>query len=375
MQTAKIPLVVATEGKEKSMAYERASIQRMHGYVPGKQPASADTIKLNTNENPYPPSDAVMAALREVPADVLRRYPEPLAEVFRATASALHGVTPAQIVAVNGGDELLRLALTTFVQPGTPIGVLSPSYSLYPVLAAIHDSPVVSVPAQADFSVPRELAARMNDEGVNLTLLVNPHAPSGHLTRASQIDELAGELNGVLLVDEAYVDFVDPSQQHDLIPLLRKHDNLLFLRTLSKGYSLAGLRFGYGIAREALIEPMLGKTRDSYNVDVVSQRLATAALTDQAYARSTWERVRSERARVRAALEQLGLPALESQSNFLLAHVPQGGKTASQLQRELEARGLLIRYFDDPRLNDKLRITIGTPHQNDRLLAELARER
>jgi histidinol-phosphate aminotransferase len=352
------------------MAYERNAIARMHGYVPGKQPPTAQTIKLNTNENPYPPSPAVLEALHGVLPDQLRRYPEPLAAAFREEAARLHGVSPEQIVAVNGGDELLRLALTTFVEPKRPIGVLQPSYSLYPVLAAIHESPVVSVAAGSDFAIPSSFAATMNEAGVQLSLLVNPHAPSGRLTSRARISSLARELNGVLLVDEAYVDFVDPAQQHDLLPLLRQHDNLLFLRTLSKGYSLAGLRFGYGIGTAALVEPLLHKTRDSYNCDVIAQRLATAAIHDQAYARSTWERVRAERARMRQELAALGLHAPESQSNFLLAAVP-APHSASELQKQLEARGLLVRYFAEAPLERSLRITIGTPEQNDRLLNEL----
>jgi histidinol-phosphate aminotransferase len=356
------------------MAYERPSIQRMQGYTPGKQPRSADTVKLNTNENPYPPSDAVFAALYAITPDALRRYPEPLASEFRAAAAELHGVNADQIVAVNGGDELLRLALTTFVQPGAPIGMLSPSYSLYPVLAAIHDSPVISVAAGQDFSTPSNFAEHMNKAGVNLALLVNPHAPSGHLTTRAAISELLDGLKGVLLVDEAYVDFVDPELEHDLLPLLREHDNLLLLRTMSKGYSLAGLRFGYGMGDASLIEPLLHKTRDSYNVDAIAQRAATASLRDQAHAKQSWQRVRSERERVRAALLELSFIVPDSQSNFLLATVPSNGPPALALQQKLEARGILVRYFAEPRLNTALRITIGTPEQNDRLLA-LLRER
>lgn len=353
------------------MAYERAAIQRMHGYVPGKQPANTETVKLNTNENPYPPSPAVFEVLQHIPPDALRRYPEPMAHEFRQTAAGVHGVRAEQIVAANGGDELLRMAITTFVDPGKPIGVLSPSYSLYPVLAAIQDSPVVSVPATADFGVPRNFAARMNDEGVNLTFLVNPHAPSGRLTRRDEIAAIARELKGVLLVDEAYIDFVEPGLSHNLLGLLNELDNIMFLRTLSKGYSLAGLRFGYGIGSESLIAPLLNKTRDSYNVDAIAQRVATAAMRDQAYARSTWERVRSERPRLQAGLHALGFAIPDSQSNFLLATVPQHA-VAQDLQKALEARGLLVRYFAEARLDDCLRITIGTPEQNDRLLAELA---
>jgi histidinol-phosphate aminotransferase len=352
------------------MTYERAAIQRMHGYVPGKQPANPDTLKLNTNENPYPPSPAVFEVLRSISAESLRKYPEPMAQEFRDEAAHLHGVSPEQIVAVNGGDELLRMVITTFVDPGQPIGVLAPSYSLYPVLAAINASPVVSVQATADFGVPSEFAARMNEAGVNLSLLVNPHAPSGHLLSRAQIADIASELNGVLLVDEAYIDFVDPELGHDLMPLLETHDNVLMLRTLSKGYSLAGLRYGYGIGSKGLIAPLLTKTRDSYNVDAIAQRVATAALRDQNHARDSWERVRSERGRLHAALRELGFHAPTSQSNFLLATVPQG-KVALELQRGLEARGLLVRYFAEPRLDNCLRITIGTPEQNNRLLAAL----
>ena len=352
------------------MTYERAAIQRMHGYVPGKQPANPDTIKLNTNENPYPPSPSVFEVLKSIGAEHLRKYPEPMAQEFRNEAAKLHGLRPEQIVAVNGGDELLRMVITTFVDPGRPIGILEPSYSLYPVLAEIQASPVVRVPATADFGVPPDFAARMNAEGVNLSMLVNPHAPSGRLLTRDEIAKIAEELKGVLLVDEAYIDFVDPELGHNLLPLLESHDNVMMLRTLSKGYSLAGLRYGYGLGCESLIAPLLTKTRDSYNVDAIAQRVATAALRDQAHAQSSWQHVRSERARLHEALHGLGFNAPRSQSNFLLATVP-SGKNALDLQRGLEARGLLVRYFNEPRLDDALRITVGTPEQNDRLLKAL----
>jgi len=352
------------------MAYERESIQRMSGYVPGKQPASPTTVKLNTNENPYAPSPAVMRALHGIEPDSLRRYPEPMSLAFRELAAQTHGVGANEIVAVNGGDELLRLAITTFVEPGRPIGMLEPSYSLYPVLAQIHNSPIIGVAAGQGFGVPEDFAARMNQAGVALTFLVNPHAPSGLLTSKAAIAKIARELNSVLLVDEAYVDFVDPERAHDLLPLLREHDNILFLRTMSKGYSLAGLRFGYGMGCASLIAPLLEKTRDSYNVDVVAQRLAQAAMADRGYAQDTWRRVREERTRVRAALLALGCLVPESQSNFLLAQVP-GDKSAPQALAALEAGGILVRYFPAPRLDTALRITIGSPEQNDKLLSLL----
>src|SRR5262245_23060711 len=192
------------------MGYERKRIAEMHGYVPGKQPASSETIKLNTNENPYPPAPAVLQALTAIAPDSLRRYPPPSADALRARAAQVHGVAAENVVAVNGGDELLRLALTTFVEPGAPIGVVEPSYSLYPVLAEIHGSPLVRVPLEADWSLPEDLGPRMQRAGVRLLMLVNPHAPSGHLTEVARLSQLARELSAVLLLDEAYVDFVDP---------------------------------------------------------------------------------------------------------------------------------------------------------------------
>lgn len=170
------------------------------------------------------------------------------------------------------------------------------------------------------------------------------------------------------------MDFVDPERAHDLVPHVKSVKNLLILRTMSKGYGLAGLRYGYGLGHADLIAPMLTKTRDSYNVDAIAQRLATAALQDQAYARDTWQRVRGERARVSATLRTLGCFVPDSQSNFVLATVPSAESTtlsAPALRDALEQRGLLVRYFNAPGLTDKLRITIGSPDENDRLLAAL----
>jgi len=356
------------------MGYERARIAAMHGYVPGKQPTSPDVIKLNTNENPYPPSPAVMHAIHAVLPEALRKYPSPAADGFRAVAAKVHGVHGLgldNVVAVNGGDELLRMAIATFVEPGERIGTIEPSYSLYPVLAEAHGSPVFSVDLNDDFSLPDDVAERMNAAGVKLLFVVCPHAPSGQLTTVAELSRVASAFKGVVLVDEAYIDFVDPALGHDATELVKKHDNVLLLRTMSKGYSLAGLRFGYGLGAESLIAPMLWKTRDSYNVDALAQAAATAALEDREYARTTWERVRSERARLHGALVALGFRVHPSQSNFVLAHVPLG-KSARGLRDQLEQRGLLVRYFDAPRIDDALRITVGTDAQNNRLLAELS---
>ena len=352
------------------MSHERASIRDMHGYAYGEQPSDARTIKLNTNENPYPPSPAVAAALADFDVAELRRYPSALATGLRARAAATHAVSVDNILATNGGDELLRLAVTTFIDPGGVLGTTEPSYSLYPVLAAVQDARVATCPFANGWDLPADFGARMNAAGAQLVCVVNPHAPSGALFDVDRMRSLAAELDGVLLIDEAYVDFVDPDLGHDCTPLVREFDNVLLLRTLSKGYSLAGLRCGYGIGSAGLIEPMLTKTRDSYNIDAIAQRLAEAALGDRAYAQDTWRRVRMERSRLAAALAELGFSTPPSHSNFLLARVPTG-QDGSALMQALRARHILVRWFDSDGLRDCLRITVGTPAENDTLLAAL----
>ena len=353
------------------MNLQRPNIARMHGYTPGEQLADADVIKLNTNENPYPPSPAVTRALKDFPVAQLRRYPPPLADEFRRTCAGLHSLQPDNVIPTNGGDELLRLVLTTFVAPGETVVVARPSYSLYPVLAEIQDCRLLEIDLNQDWSMPADFGARLEASGAKLCILVNPHAPTGALLDADYLAALARSFSGLLLVDEAYVDFVDPGLGYDATRLIGQLDNLLLLRTLSKGYSLAGLRFGYGLGPAAVIAPMLLKTRDSYNTDLVAQRLATAALADQDYARETWARVRASRASLAQRLTEMGMAPLPSQSNFLLCPVP-ARPGAAALQRALKARKILVRHFDQERLRDKLRITVGTEEENTALLAALA---
>lgn len=352
------------------MSYERDNIRRMDGYVWGAQPDDPRVVKLNTNENPFPASPAVQAALASMDVAALRRYPSPWAQGFREAAAAVLGTRPERIIATNGGDELLRLAITTYLEPGRPLATTRPSYSLYPVLAAVQDCPTVEFALHDDFGLPADLARRANEAGAGLFCLVNPHAPSGTLWPLDDVARLAEDLDGVLLLDEAYVDFVDPGLEHDAVPLTEIFDNVLILRSLSKGYALAGLRFGFGIGAETLLEPMLTKTRDSYNVDHVAQTLATAAITDRAWAADNHARVRAERERLAGALAERGFLCPPSQTNFLLARVP-GGADAATLRAGLEARAILVRHFAVPDLADALRISVGTPEEDDALLAGL----
>jgi histidinol-phosphate aminotransferase len=352
------------------VSFERSNIQAMSGYVSGEQPERPDIIKLNTNENPYPPGPAVASALRELQVQSLRRYPPPTALALRQSLAQLHGVSPDNLIVTNGGDELLRLLLATFVEPEQSIGVAEPSYSLYDVLAAAHGCGLQRFPLQADWSLPANFAAELNSAGVKLCFVVNPHAPSGHLTSATELEQLARAFKGVLVIDEAYVDFVDPALGHNCIPLIAQLDNVVILRTFSKGYSLAGLRMAYGIGPRKLIDPMQYKTKDSYNTDLIAQTLARAAIEDQSYAADTWRRVREQRSLLQTELAALGLSSPPSQSNFLLVDVPPRWQAAA-IYEALKAAGILVRYFKLPGLDQRLRITVGSPDENSRLLVTL----
>ena len=383
----------------KTTVHERPGLRDISGYVPGEQPAGG--VKLNTNENPYPPPPAVAEALARFPVERLRRYPPAAADPFRAAAARLHGLEPSEIVATNGGDELLRLAIATYVEPGEAVAIAPPTYSLYQVLIRLHGAHPAEVPLTQDWALPERFAERLNRTGARLALLVNPHAPSGRLVDRETIEAVASGYDGVLLVDEAYVDFVDPALGHDLVPAIRDHPNLLILRTLSKGYSLAGLRFGYGIGCTALLEPMATKTKDSYNVDALAVEVARAAIESRDWALDNWAKVRAERERLRSGLERLGLHTLPSETNFVLADVPPdvtvrvsdaGGPdplagrapgtdgrrgsgasrtNANVLYEALKARDVHVRWFAEPRLGDRLRISVGTPEEDDRLLSTL----
>ena len=372
------------------MSRERANIRRMTGYQYGEQPTDPNVVKLNTNENPYPPSPRVAAALSGFDANALRRYPNATAAPFRHLAAQRFDLAPEQVLATNGGDEALRLAITTFVDPGAGLAIATPGYSLYETLGALHDCSIAAVPMQGDWRLPDDFAARANAADARLAVITNPHAPSGAFVDVATLAGLARTLKGVLLIDEAYVDFVDPTFGHDTAALPREFDNVLLLRTLSKGYALAGLRFGFLLGAASLIEPMATKARDSYNTDALSQALAVAAFADEAWAQDNWQRVRAERRRLAAALAGLGFDVLPSQANFLLAEPPAGDAAAIYLA--LKERGVLVRYLgvagaaaegarEDgaqqaktaaERLWRALRITVGAPAENDALLAALA---
>jgi histidinol-phosphate aminotransferase len=332
----------------------------MTGYTPGEQPTPAErVIKLNTNENPFPPSDRVLQAAREMEAELLRRYPNPTADAFRAAAGKLLNVTPEMILCGNGSDELLTIATRTFVPPGGKLAFPMPTYSLYPVLSRLQEASAVTVPWEDNWALPTAALLACKADAI---YLANPNAPSGTFVSPTKMEELTQQFDGALLIDEAYVDFADDN----CAALVRECPNVIITRTLSKAYSLAGLRFGYAVAQPQVIAEMM-KVKDSYNCDAISVLLATAAICDQEYARKNWDYVRSERQRLSAELTQMGWDVLPSHANFILVSCPDGRGRDAYLG--LKRQGILVRYFDQPGLADKIRITIGQNHQNNALLA------
>ncbi len=346
------------------MSLVRDNIDKMAGYVPGEQPGDISVIKLNTNENPYPPSPRVLEALQKITAEQLRRYPSPDARAFREAAARVHGVSPDMILCTNGGDELLSLVFRACVGDGDDVAFLDPSYSLYPVLAAMQDAGKIILPYRIT-GTQWEFPPEIFNVKARLLLIVNPNAPSGTLADMPTLARIIQYFPGVVLIDEAYVDFAPASA----LELVNKYANVILLRSMSKGYGLAGMRFGYGIAQASLLN-QLHKVRDSYPCDAVAIAAATAAITDQAYAAGTWEKIKAQRALVSAALRAMGFTLPESFSNFVLAQVP-AGVNAQDVYQQLKKGNILVRYFNLPGLTDKLRITIGTAEQNAALLAML----
>lgn len=340
--------------------FVRANVRDMQGYTPGEQPGAGErVVKLNTNENPFAPSDKVMLAIAQVEPEMLRRYPDPMAGNFRAAAAKVLGVAPGMILAGNGSDDILTIATRTFLRPGGVLACPEPTYSLYPILARLEDARYVPVQWDREWTLPTDALV---ETGADAVYLANPNAPSGTFVSPTKVEELARRFRGLVLIDEAYVDFADDN----CLALVKEYANVVISRTLSKAYSLAGLRFGYAVAQPQVIEQM-AKVKDSYNCDAISALAATAAIEDQESARKSWEFVRGERQRLSSELMQLGWSVTKSQANFILATAPNG--RGRDVYDGLKQQGILVRYFDKPGLTDKIRITVGQSQENNALLA------
>jgi histidinol-phosphate aminotransferase len=341
----------------------RPAIDAMTGYIPGEQPKpGTPIIKLNTNENPYPPSPQALAVLRDLDGEWLRRYPDPFARDFCAAVSDALGVPADWVIVGNGSDDVLNILVRACAE-GTdrPVVYPMPTYVLYKTLAAIQPARIVEIPYGDDFQMPIE--ALIAAQGA-ITFIASPNSPSGHLVSLADLRELARRVPGVLAIDEAYADFAEANA----LALVQEFDNVIVLRTMSKGYSLAGLRLGFGIAQPTLLAGMF-KVKDSYNVDAVAIHVGTASMLDQAYKNACAEKVKVSRKQLAIDLKNLGFSVRESHTNFLLVSIPDG--QAERLYGGLKDRGILVRYFKQSGLEDKLRISVGTPEQNQILIEAL----
>ncbi len=338
----------------------RSTIQSMAGYVPGEQPRDGAYVKLNTNENPYPPSPRVLEAIGAAASgERLRKYPDPVGTAFRQTAARVLDVDPDGILIGNGSDDVLTIVTRAFVPEDGLVVSPTPSYLLYRTLAELQGARFQTVPYTADWQLPSPWPVR----GAHLTLLANPNSPSGTNVALADLDRWLETMDGPVILDEAYVDF---AETHGL-SLVHRH-RVIVTRTLSKSYSLAGIRFGFAVADPATVRELV-KVKDSYNCDVLSLAAATAALGDQEYRLSTRAKIVATRTRLEAELRRLGFAVTPSQANFVWCS--RSDRPLKPIYEELKRRLILVRYMVYEGYGDGLRITVGTDAEIDRLLHEL----
>ena len=339
----------------------RPGIAALDGYVPGEQPQSGKWIKLNTNENPYPPSPAIARALAATAAGrTLAKYPDPMATAFRRRAAEVLGGEPNWIICGNGSDDLLTILVRTFVGEGECLRMPYPSYILYRTLAGIQGAGCDEVHYACDWSLGDEFAAPRDD--LRLAIVANPNSPSGTLLPPARVGALAARLPCAFVVDEAYGDFADAN----CLGLVKENPRVIVTRSFSKSYALAGLRFGFAVAQPPLIEQML-KVKDSYNCDALSIAAATAAIDDQAWLTDNRAKIVATRTRLIEAMRALGFDACDSQANFVWCTHPE--RPHRPFYEALKAQGILIRYMKYAGWGDGLRITVGTDDEIDAFLA------
>lgn len=333
-------------------------IRKVTPYTPGEQPQEPDKVKLNTNENPYPPSPAVKRALDGIDGQLLRLYPDPTASVLTKAIADYHGVGQDQIFVGVGSDDVIAMAFMTFFSNGKPIFFPDVTYSFYPVWAELFRIPYETKPLGSHFEIrPEDYYAE--NGGV---IFPNPNAPTSRQEKIEVIgDILDHNRDCIVIVDEAYVDFAE----YSVLPLLDRYENLLVVRTFSKSRSLAGMRIGYAVGSPVLIKAMndIKYSYNSYTINQTSLAAGTAALLDEKYFREMIDKIKATRSRACGRFASLGFQFGEPQANFIFVTHP--ALDAGELFRALREKHIYVRYFDAPRTRDYLRVTIGTDAQMD----------
>ncbi|MDZ4861241.1 MAG: histidinol-phosphate transaminase [Candidatus Hydrogenedentes bacterium] len=344
------------------MKYAREMLREVEGYVPGEQPKMAGIVKLNTNENPYPPSPRVLQAVREISTELIRKYPDPGSVRLREAIASRFGYGgPDWVVAGNGMDDVLAMAIRAFVDPGDTIVSPYPTYTLYETLSALHGATFQAVQLDGEFELPEEI----HGVKARMIFIPRPNAPTGVASPIRAMERLCREFAGLVFIDEAYADFCGDT----CIDFPKRFENAIIGRTFSKSYSLCGLRLGYAIARPEVIAEFM-KVRDSYNVNAVAQLGGLAAFEDTDYFQSSVARIRKNRDWLTSALQDAGFRVPPSQANFLLAQW-KGTPPAREIFAALRERAIIVRYFDAPRLQDSLRITVGSEAEIEKLIDAL----
>lgn len=340
-------------------------IECMNPYVSAKQPSEkSGAIKLNLNENPYPPSPAVMKIFSSIGEESLRFYPDTLCNELRNELSRTYQVKPEQILCGNGSSELISLIFQACIGAGSKIAIPDPSFAFYHTAASVRQAEVMKISTREDFTIDID---SMIYSGADVAVLVNPNAPTGRILPYSEVERLACTFSGLVIIDEAYIDFAD--QETSAIPLISSCKNVIIVRTFSKSYSLCGARVGYCFADEELIGALL-KVKTIYNVNWLSQKLALTALLDQDDLKKKTSAIRSTRHDLTRKLQNMGFSVIPSQTNFVLCSPPEQIQ-ALEMYEQLIKKHIYVRYFDQPRLRNKLRISIGTKAEIEQLCTEI----
>ena len=340
------------------ISYFRPGIDAMEGYTPGEQPKSTDVIKLNTNENPFPPSPGVRQALLDFETGRLRRYPDPIASALLKEFAEMNGYGPENIIAGNGSDDLLTILTRCFTDESRAMACFDPSYSLYPTLAKLQGARCIQIPLTDDFDLPDN--ALEQAAGANLFFIARPNAPTGNSFAKAKIEAICAGFKGIVVIDEAYADF----SRNTCMDFVKKYSNVVISRTFSKSRSLAGLRFAFAVAHPKIIEGMM-KMKDSYNVAMLTQTLAMASLLDMPYFEKCVAEIKANRAALAAGLKALGFEILPSETNFLFVRPP---KNAKKYFEDLKLQNIVVRYFPMERTCNYVRITVGSAEENAALL-------
>ena len=336
-------------------------IKNIEPYTPGEQPGDKEYIKLNTNENPYPPSPKVLEAIKRAADEKLRLYPDPNCEELRTTIARYYGLKTEQVFVGNGSDELLAFSFLAFFNPGKPILFPDITYSFYEVYSALFNIEYKLIPLDDEFSIPVDMFLADNG-GI---IIPNPNAPTAKYLPVESIQEiLKCNIDRVVIIDEAYIDFGGDSA----VGLIQEFPNLLILQTLSKSRSLAGLRVGLTLGQEDLIEGLnrVKNSFNSYTIDRIAIAGAVEAFNDYAYFQEVRAKVISTRERVAISLSEMGFKVLPSKANFIFVSHPT--YHASILFEKLRERGILVRYFNKPRIDNFLRVSIGSDEEMNRFL-------